>query len=265
MDERMRLVPIYVIGHSHTGTSILRSVIGHASSVLDIDQEVSIDKFMQKSLELEHQNVDANFVIGKRPCWKYFKWFYNKEFESSNLHAIFVIRNPYYVFSSLLKRFSNTDHFYRGVRSFENFEEYAKVFHERKFLNPHPRIHCIRYEDFFENNHEEIKEILGNIGVPWDDDIFDNTKHINKVNRGLKQKDTHYAKVLRDAKRSKGDRFFSDNNPSLKDHHENRNIQINQPFVYADTDRSKICLPDSEMEIISSSFCMKEIYPDFEL
>lgn len=261
----MSLVPIFIVGHSHTGTSILRSVIGHAREVFDIDREKNVEEVIRDALELERQNIDEKFVVGKRPLWRYFEEFYNRKFQSSNLHAIFVIRNPYFVFSSLIKRLGNPKHFHEGIRSFENFEKYAKIFHKRKFLKPHPRIHCIRYEDFFKNDHEEIKKVLDNIGIPWDDDVFDNTNHVNKLNGGLKEKDANRRqKELIDKNRPEGDKLFDDTKRQ-HDHHEIRNKQINQPFVYADTDRSKICLPEYVMDIISNSFSMHKIYPDFKL
>ena len=42
-------------------------------------------------------------------------------------------------------------------------------------------IYTIRYEDLFENNYYNLKELINKIGIKYDDTIFDNTKYTNVI------------------------------------------------------------------------------------
>lgn len=235
----MQNLPIFIVGHSHTGTSILRSVIGHCIDVFDIDEETNARELLKLAREVPESKA-RKFALAKRPSWSYFSHFYKTEFEKSNLQVIFVIRNPYFVFTSLRSRFKSYLQFEAcGLRGFSLFEDYSREFYRRKFIDPHERIHCIRYEDFFDNEHREITDILDKIGVPWTHEIFDNSKYKNKLNGEI----TNHSNL----------------------HHCKRSNQINKPFVYADKDPSKIDLDPKEIDLIKNSFCVKMIYPEFNL
>jgi len=62
----------------------------------------------------------------------------------------------------------------------------------------------------FENNYQELKNILENIGINYTDDIFDNTKYTN----------IHCTKVQ-----------LVTTKPANTEHEVYRTWQINQPFM----------------------------------
>ena len=68
-----------------------------------------------------------------------------------------------------------------SIPNCHNFDCYINTL--TKFIkyktNPEKNIYTIRYEDLFENNYDELKKILNDIGFQYDDSIFDNSKYTN--------------------------------------------------------------------------------------
>ena len=94
----------------------------------------------------------------------------------------------------------------------------------------------------FENNYYAIKKIIEDIGIPYIDDIFDNTKYTNVIIPNTR---------LVGAK------------PKNTDHALYRTWQINQPFV-SNNDISKIDLTEYQKKLIVNNADIKQVYPDIK-
>ena len=215
---------ILICGFTHCGTSILKSIIGHIEDVEEIYNEIRV--ITKKS--------DKKFILGKYPFT--YDDFFDKKYK--DYIKIFIIRNPLFVFSSLNKRFN-----YR-IPNNHNFDCYINTL--TKFIkyknNPKKNIYTIKYEDLFENNYEELKKILNDIGFQYDYSIFDNSKYTNVIINGVK---------------------LVDKKPKNKNHGLYRTWQINKPFI-SNNDISKIDLNEVQIEKIVNNQYVLQIYPDIK-
>lgn len=211
-------IKILICGFPHCGTSILKSILGHIEDVEEIQEEC------------KEINITSNkpFILCKHP-------FTDNEFFSETYKdyiKIFIIRNPLFVFSSLNKRFKYDipeDH------SFNAYIDTIRMFIQYK-NNPEENIYTIRYEDLFENNFHNLKQIINNIGMKYDDTIFENTKYKNVICPGEEIENTM---------------------PPNTEHNKYRTWQINQPFV-SNNDISKLDLSDVQKhEIINNSYVLQ--------
>jgi len=213
---------ILICGFPHCGTSILKSIIGHSEDVEEIKREtMKINKTTNKK-----------FILGKCPFT--FRKFFTDEY--NDYIKIFIIRNPLFVFSSLNKRFKykipNNHNFNKYLNTIKMFIKYKN--------NPEKDIYTIKYEDLFEKDYSKIKEILNNIGIKFDDSIFDNTKYTNVIIPGVK---------------------LLNEKPKNIQHGKYRTWQINQPFI-SNNDISKLDLSYNQKNTIINNFYVLQLYPD---
>lgn len=213
---------ILICGFPHSGTTILKSIIGHIEEVEEICYETIVI----------NQISNKKFILCKFPFT--YENFFGEEYE--DYIKIFIIRNPLFVFSSLNKRFDYT------IPDCHNFHKYIntlKMFIKYK-NNPEKNIYTIKYEELFKNNYDELKKILNDIGFQYNDNIFDNSKYRNIHNNDVK---------------------LVDKKPPDNNHEVYRTRQINQPFI-SNNDISKIDLNDGQKkEIINNSYVL-QMYPD---
>jgi hypothetical protein len=214
---------ILICGFPHCGTSIVKSILGHIEDVEEIPTEcLGIKK-----------TSDKKFVVCKWPFIR--SEFFGEKYK--DYIKIFIIRNPLFVFSSINKRFN-----YKIPRnhSFNTYVNTISMFIKYK-NNPEKNIYTIKYEDLFENDYHNFKELLNNIGIQYDDSIFNNTNYTNVI----------------------GNVKFVDEKPKNTEHARYRTWQINQPFV-SNNDISKLDLSDDQKnEIINNSYVL-ELYSDIE-
>ena len=215
---------ILICGFPHCGTSILKSIIGHIEDVEEIYNEIRVIT----------KHSDKKFILGK--CAFTYDDFFGEKYK--DYIKIFIIRNPLFVFSSLNKRFN-----YKILNK-ANFNEYVNTL--KKFIkyknNPEKNIYTIKYEDLFENNYEELKKILNDIGFQYDDSIFDNSKYTNVIINGAK---------------------LVDKKPQNNNHGLYRTWQINQPFI-SNNDILKIDLNEVQIKEIVNNQYVLQIYPDIK-
>jgi hypothetical protein len=216
---------LLICGFPHCGTSILKSIIGHIEEVEEIDRETrKIGK-----------NSSKKFVLCKWP-------FTDEEFfrtSYDNYIKIFIIRNPLYVFSSLNKRFKyKIPH----NHSFDGYIKTIKLFNKYR-NNPQKNIYTIRYEDLFENDYNNLKKILDDIGITYDNEIFCNEKYRNTMHPGIE---------------------LVDYKPPNTQHAIYRTWQINQPFV-SNNDISKIDLSKAQIDQIVNSPDVLQLYPNIKM
>ena len=216
-------IKILICGHAHCGTSILKSIIGHIEDVEEIVNECS---YINKP-------TDKKYILCKRPNAR--PEFFDKNYD--DYIKIFIIRNPLFVFSSINKRF---DHYKLAKNlSIEGYVNILKMFIKYK-NNPEKNIYTIRYEDLFQNNYQELKKILDDIGFQYDDNIFDNSNYTNSIIKGVK---------------------LVNKKPENKRHGFYRTWQINQPFV-SNNDISKIDLSNDQKKKIINNPYILQVYPD---
>lgn len=221
---------IIIFGFPHCGTTILRSIIGHIDDVYEELDESKIITGIQTS---------KKFTLCKWPhLINLNDNIYNEYIK------IFIIRNPLYVFSSLNKRFHE---FYMKGEEIEKIEKYIETI--KKFYyyknNPTPNLYVIKYEDLFNNNYQNIKEIFNHIGFEYTDKIFDNSQYKNISHKDIDS-------ILQKEPRK-----------NVKEHVKYRNWQINQPFVYNDT-IDKINLTNKQKEQILNSKEILAVYPEIK-
>lgn len=226
------ITKILIHGFPHCGTSILKSIIGHANDVYEYPYEASM---VTNQMINEAKKQKKKYVLIKYP-------FTSKQFFEHNYKdyiKIFIIRNPYFVFSSLNKRLS-----YKipGNHSIKEYLKTAQLF----LSNVHSKqnnTHCIKYEDLFPNDFKSIKDILNKSNIQFTNDIFNNNNKNNIIVKGVKIENIK-------------------NKPSNKDHILFRTWQINQPFKYSDTP-DKIDLLNIQFNELNNDIIKKleYIYP----
>ena len=220
---------IIIFGFPHTGTTILKSIISHIDNVYEIVNETWFVDDNNKN----YNNYD--FVLCKYP------YLIDEETlltSYSDYIKIFIIRNPLYVFSSLNKRFNYKEHdenhgvnkYIETVTAFNNYTDSKNI--DDLFL--------IKYEDMFENNYNNLKYIFDKIGFNYNDNIFDNSKYINKVQNG-------------------NNISIPNEIPSNYDHNKYRLFQINQPFK---NNNNKIDLTNEQYKILIKDINILKAYPD---
>ena len=130
---------IIIFGFCHSGTSILKSIIGHCEDVYEIINETHL-------INSNNLNSNKKYILCKTP-------FYKDEYLSNNYNdyiKIFIIRNPLWIYSSLNKRFSY------DLPDKVNFNRYTNILN--KFIyyknNPSNNLYLIRYEDLFAENYK---------------------------------------------------------------------------------------------------------------
>jgi hypothetical protein len=215
---------IIIFGFPHSGTSILKSILGHIDDVEEIIEECNwIDQSSSKKYILCKYPFTEDDFFMKKYC-DYIK--------------IFIIRNPFYVFSSLNKRYG------RAAAIPYNTSIIRYIWTCQKYLecldHPPQNTYIIKYEDIFPNHFAKLKKILNAIGVSYSDRIFDNTKYKNQL--------------------------FTDiscvtQKPPNNDHKHYRTWQINQP-LRNNNDPSQINLTPTQIQQLTESSIVLQLYPN---
>jgi hypothetical protein len=215
---------ILICGFPHCGTSILKSIIGHIENVEEIKHETNVIDI----------STDKEFIVCKSPIAQ--SYFFDKPYE--DYIKIFIIRNPLFVFSSLNKRFGY------NIPDRHSIDKYIDTLEKFiKYRNNYDKnVYTIRYEDIFDNNYQALRIILDDIGMKYDDNIFNNEKYTNVICPGVK---------------------LTDEMPNNINHAEYRTWQINQPFIL-NNDISKIDLTEAQKQKIINDTYILELYPDIK-
>jgi hypothetical protein len=234
---------ILITGYPHTGTTILKSKFGECKNVYEIVNEGDI---------ITHNHIassgDKEFVLIKTPVYpieirKYgFDWAVtNDKSIYKDYHIVIVNRNPYNLFTSIIKRGFNPlsgckEHLQAAYH--HTIEEYLASC--ERFIdaqnNNYKNIYTIRYEDFFDNDGQNIKSIMDSIGLEYESDIFNIKTKDYKINQGLE---------------------IPNKEPDVYDYNGiYRNWQINQPFQNMN---SEVNIPDELSDILKNSNIVQEL------
>ena len=213
---------IIIFGFPHCGTTILRSIIGHID---EVDVEIAEQCDCKKQTNKKYALCKTPFLINlNHPK-------YNEYIK------IFIIRNPFYVFSSLNKRF---DYFIPLNHQIDKYIDTIRKFNYYK-NNPVKNLYTIRYEDMFDNNYQALKTMFTDIGFNYDDKIFNNTHYTNISHTQFKTP--------------------PENKPLENKHEEYRMWQINQQFIN-NNDHTKLRLVPYQINMILDEPEILDIYPN---
>ncbi len=237
---------ILVTGFPHTGTSILKSKMGECHNLYEHPYEYHL-----VNQDIQNSSGDKEFILVKYPQLPIeiranHLLYVTKETLYKDYFIILTLRNPWYLFTSIIKAG------YNPLKKCETHldPEYhitvgeylaaAKIFLEAK-NNSHlyPTVFSIKYEEFFEMNGEKIKNIFNKIGLNYDDDIF-NKRTKNYI---------HWPN-------EKFEKIDETNISYQKNKFEYRTWQINQPFQNMN---DEVNIPDELSNILENSPIIKEL------
>lgn len=238
---------ILITGFPHTGTSILKSKIGECEDVYE-------HPFEYYEILPSHvsQSGDKKFIVMKTPVLPVeFRIDGPKKISSNpknkyhNYTSIITLRNPWNVFTSIIKRgfdplLKLDNSHWQKVEYFVTVYEYmaaAEKFLEAKNGN-FQNIFAIKYEDFFDNDFKNLKYIFDNIGLKYNDEIF------HKRTKDY----IHWPNVQYSDVKEKPDVYDMDG--------KFRTWQINQPF---ENMNSEVDIPEELNKILSESPIIKEL------
>jgi hypothetical protein len=222
---------IIIFGFPHSGTSILKSIIGHINDVYELIDEV-------KYIDIKKIKTNKNIILCKYPYT--IKDFFEDKYK--DYIKIFIIRNSLFIYSSLNKRFLYNFSDKKNI----SINEYIKTikFYIQFLNNPLKDLYLIKYEDLFIDNFNNIKEILDNIGLKYSDKIFDNSQYLNKIVSSIENVPTK--------------------KPLNINHEKYRTWQINQQFA-DNNDIDKIDLLEEQKNILLNDEFINILYPDIKL
>lgn len=208
---------IIISGFPHTGTSILKSIIGHIPDVYEHPIE---SKTFSKHIMEEAIKRKKKYVLIKCPLVNLSKKYYN------NCIKIHIIRDPRFVFSSINKRFKYN---IPKTHRIDIYEKYGKLYLDTLNVNTY---YHMKYEDMFTKKFKNLKALLTKIGFKYDDTIFNNNKYKNVITQDDIDDIRH--------------------KPSHKYHSKYRTWQINQPIQNMNTP-DKLDLLQPQMKKLKQS------------
>lgn len=148
---------ILIYGFPHTGTSILKKLIGNSPDVYKVIEET---KFIPEIDNITQNNILIKYAGGTQLPFDF------HETKYGDFKIILVIKNPYDAFASIMKRFNNFK--FKGC-TINDWIHYGALF--LKFQeNPHPRVFTVKYEDFFKDNFLKIKEVFNFLNLDYDEE-----------------------------------------------------------------------------------------------
>jgi hypothetical protein len=241
----LKKTKILVTGFPHTGTSILKSKFGECSNLY----EVVIEQPFVYPQDI-HNSADNQYILVKNPILPidiraggvpFTRHIDSRYYDYS---IIFVIRNPWNVFTSIIKDGGNPLNNLepnQGPQYHIKVQEYmvAAEFFLQSIENNYPNIHAIKYEDFFPNNYLKFRELLNTIGLEYTDDIF-----INRTKNYIHMPGINY------------DSIDANNISYGKNRLELRTWQINQPFQNMN---GEVNIPDELSDILENSPIIKQL------
>ncbi len=153
------LEKILVTGFPHTGTTILRKIIGRSEEV--IDEEKELMNVNPSNYQTQHENASKAIVH---------KWPFATDLNlnpNSDKKIIFIIRNPYYVFSSLNNRMGYE---LRKKHTIDDYEKTSELFLSK---TNNTNLLRVKYEDLFQNNFQELRNIFHFLNLEYSPTVTD--------------------------------------------------------------------------------------------
>lgn len=139
---------VFVFGFPHSGTTILRTVIGRCRGITEVREE-----------SIRPPDDDRRYV---------FKWpAASEDFCCSGRYdRVFILRNPLCVFSSIFRRFPARE--LPPGHSIEDWERAAELFLRKRGSS----VMTILYEDLFPSSHSALRTLVGALGLDFHEHIL---------------------------------------------------------------------------------------------
>jgi len=155
---------ILIAGFPHSGTSILRKIIGNHPEVHDYYQSEVARYPRPRGLGvfkrlLPYEYCGKRHVVFKIPR-------HDVELSTNADRIIYVIKNPFDVFASLNIRSESA---LPDSCSLAAWQDYAKYFLDKRFSG---RCYKVRYEDLFPHDFALVKAIFSWLDLDWDDSVL---------------------------------------------------------------------------------------------
>jgi len=185
---------IFVTGFQHSGTSILRKIIGNHKDIQDILNEVDFRAVMRP-------NTSPSVYVMKSPNCD------NRVFKAckiaSHIKIVCIVKDPRDVLVSLEKRSGGEYHL-------EKFKkEWCECVQNSIAISKWPHGYLVRYEDLFKDNYREVEKLFNWLELPYDESVI--TKNKNRI-----------APIATDS--------IPQDEPPRTEHASFRSYQINQEF-----------------------------------
>ena len=156
---------ILIAGFPHSGTSILRKIIGNHPRILDY-HEREIVSYRESSRLARLARMLTGRYRGKENI--VFKWpFHDVEHRTNADRMIYIIRNPFDVFGSLRLRFGDV---LPDNHRPDAWQAYARYFLDKPVSDRHFKI---RYEDLFARNFNVLQQAMAWMGLDWRDEMLE--------------------------------------------------------------------------------------------
>tara|TARA_Y100000004_G_scaffold193605_1_gene256449 strand:+ start:518 stop:1183 length:666 start_codon:yes stop_codon:yes gene_type:complete len=208
---------IVVMGFPHSGTTILRKLIGNSPEVHDVQLE---------TVHIPNINIKEENVVIKFTTTDIDKYLGNY----TDFKVVTIIKSPFDVFGSINRRFNGQD---PENHTIPNWDKYAKGFIKYR-EKPVDNMYTVRYEDLFANSYEEVQNIYKFLDLEFNEDIITTKRDVH-----ISPSCVHIP--LEEPKNCRNG----------IPHGQYRTWQTNQPFKNK-TGESRKYLSDRQEEIISS-------------
>jgi hypothetical protein len=241
----LKKTKILVTGFPHSGTSILKSKFGECSNLHEVPFETAFVRPEDIHYSGDKENILIKYPMlpidiraggiayTRHPDSRYYEY-----------TIIMVIRNPWNVYTGMIKAGSNplnnltvdggNSEYHSKV---EEYEVAAELFMQARDNN-FPNIHAIRYEDFFPNNFQKLRELMDTLNLEYTEEIF-----TNRTKDYIHWPGKEYANI-KDGEDYQSDRYAY------------RTWQINQPFQNMN---SVVNIPEELNKILSESEIIKKL------
>ncbi|HMF85750.1 MAG TPA: hypothetical protein VK598_05305 [Nitrospiraceae bacterium] len=224
-----RMTRILVSGFPHTGTTIVRKVIGNHPSVYEVCRECS--RVPEEAVR-NGSGQKATHIVFKQPIYARGIGVNDlRNFQAFAEKLVLIIRNPFDTMGSIYRRFGGTSAIEASGHDLAAYLRYCEFF--REIRGCRNVVHLI-YEELFAPPMRDWERLFGEVGLAWDERVLRNSR----------------TAVMRDGK-----------NP----HVQYRQNQINQPLADR-TGHSKRWCPDGLKDKILGSESVRAIYanlPDY--
>jgi hypothetical protein len=241
----LKKTKILVTGFPHSGTSILKSKLGECSNLHEVPFETAFVRPEDMHYSGDKENILIKYPMlpidiraggiayTRHPDSRYYEY-----------TIIMVIRNPWNVYTGMIKAGSNpmnnltvdggNSEYHSKV---EEYEVAAELFRQARDNN-YPNIYAIRYEDFFPNNFEKLRELMDKLNLQYTEELF-----TNRTKDYIHWPGKEYANI-------------KNNEDYQSDRYAYRTWQINQPFQNMN---SEVNIPDELSDILKNSNIVQEL------
>lgn len=220
---------IFVFGFHHSGTTILRTILGHIRDA---------QTFLPEADPPNHPDFarDAKYRVFKNPEIK--EEYFSAEYDE--IVKFFIARNPLHVLSSCNRRHGEDPKI--AEYTAKRYLRMAEIF-VRTQGSATPNLYHVKYEDFFLDGHKAIRDALDKHDIEHDETIFQNQLYKNFSHKNQSEK------------------AVPKERPSDTEHERLRLYQVNQPFQN-NNDPSKIRLQPQQIKALQGDENVVKMYPE---